>query len=63
MNTDVDLKEQIYLYSILKNSEVEVDNIEELPGEYTRTYHFDEYSLDEDQLQDMIIKYFYKEVD
>jgi anionic cell wall polymer biosynthesis LytR-Cps2A-Psr (LCP) family protein len=60
MYTDIDFKEQLYLYSVLKNNEMEVDNIEELPGEYTRTYHFDEYHLDEGQLQDMIIRYFYK---
>jgi anionic cell wall polymer biosynthesis LytR-Cps2A-Psr (LCP) family protein len=61
MKTNLDNTELIYLYSIMRRTNFAVDSIEELPGKYTRTVHFDEYQLNDEELKELIFKYYFIE--
>ena len=43
------------------NLEITEDQILELPGEYVRNHHFDEYRLDNEKLVELLLQVFYKE--
>ena len=63
MVTDIDTPEMVYLISTVPGYDLDMDNMEGLPG---KLYRMDEaymgYELDQTALKEMIIKNFYKAV-
>ena len=63
MTTDITADEVTYLAEQAVNSNIEIDNIQILPGEYRAGEKYDEYILDEDELYEMILQNFYTKVE
>ena len=63
MNTNLSIDEVSYLASIAKDYSFDVNNIENIEGETKQGERFEEFYVDKDNLEETILKIFYKEVD
>jgi hypothetical protein len=63
IQTNLNWYEVLYLMYQMKDMNLEIteDQILELPGEYVRNRHFDEYRLDNEKLVELLLQVFYKE--
>lgn len=63
MTTDIKADEVTYLAEQAVNSQIDIENIQILPGEYRAGEKYDEYVLDDDALYEMILQNFYTKVE
>ena len=63
IETNLDMYQMIYLAGVIRNMDLTVSDITEISGEYIRTYYFDEYYLNDESLTEVLLKYFYTEVE
>lgn len=63
IQTNLNRYEVLYLMYRMKDMNLEIteNQILELPGEYVRNRHFDEYRLDNEKLVELLLQVFYKE--
>lgn len=62
MTTDISVEEVTYLAGQAVKSDIDIDNIQILPGEYCAGEQYDEYVLDEDAVYEMILENFYTKI-
>ena len=63
MCTNLTVDQAAYLASIAKDYKFDMNNIRSLEGETVQGERYEEFNVDDEYLQDLIVEIFYSEVD